>query len=261
MTDQTLKILRSTPPSRLASLREIAPQIAALESKLGLPQSPPVWNVSKAQARLKELEALGGQTSAPAAAAPVRKPRDLDRDHALAAANARRYELETQLGLPVSGPTIGAERLAAEIAELESKLAAQAPAATTAPTAPAASAPAVPTLPANTMLRADFDKLSFERRNAHMADGGKVVAQAPAPVAAGLMATPRLAALCAHVFGGPVSYPDDPNARAICLSKLRQAGVEIAGVEPDPHKTEVTGFARTFKAALQAKADEFLARK
>lgn len=268
MTDQTLKILRSTPPSRLASLREIHPKITALESQLRIEPTPKTFNVPKAQARLRELEALDIPGTAPAVADAVRAlaaapSRQQLHRRALADSQAEVYRLEAALGIEHSPQTLSLERLTARIAELADKAGTAAAAAAPVPATTAtraASAPAVPTLAANTMLRADFDKLSFERRNAHMADGGKVVDQAPTH-AAGLMATPRLAALCSHLYGGPVSYPDDPNTRAICLAKLRQAGVEVPGVEPDPHKTEVTGFARTFKAALQAKADEFLARK
>jgi hypothetical protein len=193
--------------------------------------------------------------------------RNHERDRTLAAANHRRFELETALGLPVSAPSIGATRLSAEIAELETKLAAKNPAAPTATTAPAAPAPVAAksdTLQTEKLtglaraaasFRAE-EKAAIEQRKAAAAKAES----AQAAAIKGLMPTEKLAALCAHLFNGPATYEGDPDTRAKCLSQLRQAGVEIPNLEPAKHKVELTGFHRTIAATYQAKADEYLAQ-
>lgn len=90
---------------------------------------------------LSALQTLAGPPTA------AGQNRNHERDRTLAAANARRFELETALGLPVSAPSIGATRLAAEIERLETMVADK----TGTPQKPAAvsQAPvAVPTAPA-----------------------------------------------------------------------------------------------------------------
>jgi len=54
-----LEILASTPPKiAFHNARDCASRITELESKLGLAASPPTWNISKANRRISELEAI-----------------------------------------------------------------------------------------------------------------------------------------------------------------------------------------------------------
>jgi hypothetical protein len=94
---------------------------------------------------------------------------------------------------------------------------------------------------------------------AHAAQAAKPAPVATvAPVPAGSMPTEKLVALCEAVFGSPVSHADDPQTRQKCLARLHIAGVNVPGMEADPHSIEITGTARSLRAVYQAKAVEFL---
>lgn len=68
----SLEILASTPPKiAFRNARDCASRITELESKLGLAASPPIWNISKANRRIAELESMVAARSTPAAPAVV----------------------------------------------------------------------------------------------------------------------------------------------------------------------------------------------
>lgn len=180
--------------------------------------------------------------------------------------------LEKQLGLPHGRPTFNGVRAKARLADLQAQLASKstpqvqaAPAPAPAPTptvpAPVAPAPAPAPAPATVPALSGLARAaaSFKADAITAAETRKLAPVATAaPVAAGSMPTEKLAAMCAHVFGSPVSHADDPQTRQKCLARLHIAGVNVAGMEADPHSIEITGTARSLRAVYQAKAVEFL---
>jgi hypothetical protein len=165
-------------------------------------------------------------------------------------------DLERQLGLPMSRPTFNGVRAKARIEALQAQLAAKsAPQVQAAPAAPSVPAPApTPTAPAPVREITGLARAAASFKadaTAHAAKPAPVATAAP--VASELMSTAKLVALCEHVFG------KTPQNRGGCLHTLRLSGVTVPGVEPDPHRIEVTGFNRMFRDSFQAKADSYLA--
>jgi hypothetical protein len=210
--------------------------IAALEKQLGLPYGRPTFNGPRAKARLSDLQAQLAAKSAPqvqaapAASVPVAAivpSPEVD-------AAVRIQGMEKRFSLPVTALTdlLSGDTAAARLAEIEK-------------------------LSAGPELRGVERAAAAFKRSA-AAQAAKPVVVAAAPVAAGSMPTEKLVALCEAVFGSPVSHADDPQTRQKCLARLHIAGVNVPGMEADPHSIEITGTARSLRAVYQAKAVEFL---
>ena len=100
MKTSSLETLAANPPKNaFAAVRASAAKIAALESKLGLTPSPPIWNVSKAGSRIAQLESM--------VAASASAPEASEADKTLSAEIARRTA-EHHAAAPAASKVAGA---------------------------------------------------------------------------------------------------------------------------------------------------------
>jgi hypothetical protein len=232
MLNRTLKTLAAVAPGHAFDTMFA---IAALEKQLGLPYGRPTFNGPRAKARLSDLQAQLAAKSAPAVqAAPAASvPVATITPSPEVDAAVRIQRMEARFSLPITALTdlLSGDTAAVRLAEIEK-------------------------LAAGPELRGIERAANAFKRSAaaHAAQAAKPAPVATvAPVPAGSMPTEKLVALCEHVFG------HTPQSRDGCLYSLHLSGVTVPGIEPDPHRIEVTGFNRMFRDAYQAKADSFLA--